>query len=181
MQIRFFRFRLAAAYVARELAANPAVSRVALIGSVAGPLWKEVPRFRRFRRHRVELWHECTDVDLAVWMTSLDDLKAVQRARARALSLLLDAEQGGVAHHQVELFVLEPGSNRYLGRVCGFRQCPAEKRECLVEGCGASLFLQQHAGFVFDLEALTAERSVVLFDRPAGPPGSCVEDDEVPF
>lgn len=31
---------------------------VAVIGSVAKSLWKEVPRFREFRRRSVTVWHE---------------------------------------------------------------------------------------------------------------------------
>ena len=58
--------RAAAECVARELALFPEVARVALFGSVTQPLKKEIPRFSQFRRHRVPVWHECNDVDLAV-------------------------------------------------------------------------------------------------------------------
>lgn len=42
------------------------VRAVSVIGSVAKPLWKEVPRFREFRRAGIEIWHECHDLDLAL-------------------------------------------------------------------------------------------------------------------
>lgn len=61
--------RLAADYVAAAFADRGKVQRVALFGSVASPLEKEVPRFRRFRRAGVALWHECKDVDVAVWVS----------------------------------------------------------------------------------------------------------------
>jgi hypothetical protein len=56
--------RAAAEYVARDLALLPEVVRVAVFGSVTKPLKKEIPRFTKFRRNRVSVWHECNDVDL---------------------------------------------------------------------------------------------------------------------
>ncbi len=73
-----------------------------------------------------------------------------------------------MASHQLDIFVLEPGTNRYLGRLCQFKAGPAAKAECLVPGCGATSFLQQHPGFVLQPEALHPARTVRLFDRTAG-------------
>ena len=57
-------------------------------------------------------------------------------------------------------------TDRYLGRLCHFGQCPKEgKRDCLVNGCGQKQFLQQHDGVVFRPESLVPEKSVILFDR----------------
>jgi alpha-D-ribose 1-methylphosphonate 5-triphosphate diphosphatase PhnM len=47
---RHRQFRAAADVVAEAWMAFPEVRAIALIGSVAGPLWKEVPRFREYRR-----------------------------------------------------------------------------------------------------------------------------------
>jgi len=174
-------FRTAAVWVARELSKLPAVTKVALFGSVAAPLEKEVPRFREFRRAGIAIWHECHDVDLAVWVSDVSDLKRVQKARSRALNELQAARNIGVAHHQVEMFLLEPGTDRYLGRLCSFGSCPKEgKRECQVPGCGASRFLRQHADFTFRPDALSPGRVQVLFDRQVGvvPVG---DDAEIPF
>jgi len=171
-------FRAAADHVAFAFARSPFVERVALIGSVAQPLRREVPRFGRLRRAGVELWHECKDVDLAVWVTDTTQLESLRKALGRAVNALF-AESGiGVAHHQVDVFLLEPGTDRYLGRLCHFGTCPKGKPECLVPGCGGSLFLRRHEGFSFDVRCLDAARSVVLFDRagdrapesPAPPP-----------
>lgn len=158
-------FRLAAEYIARALAELPAVRKVALFGSVAAPLQKEVPRFRKYRRADVTLWHKCKDVDLAVWVDDLGGLKTLQQARANALSALLRERNVGVAHHQAELFIMEVGTGRYLGRLCCFGACPKDKRDCLVPGCGAHPFLKQHEGFTFHVNALAPEKSVVLFER----------------
>jgi hypothetical protein len=74
----------------------------------------------------------------------------------------------GVASHQVDVFVLAPGTDSYLGRLCDFAHCPKHKPECLAPGCGAVPFLRRHDGFVFDPEALAPDRVIRLFDRQSG-------------
>jgi hypothetical protein len=73
-----------------------------------------------------------------------------------------------VASHRLDIFVLEPGTDRYLGRLCQFKACPAEKAGCLVPGCGATSFLQQHREFVLERDALSPARAVKLFDLTSG-------------
>ncbi len=159
-------FRVAAEYVSRALGELPAVRKVVLIGSVARPLEKEVPRFREYRRVGVELWHECSDVDLAVWVDDLGGLKALQLARANALNALLRERKIGVAHHQAELFIMEPGTDRYLGRLCCYGACPKGKKiDCHVPGCGDQPFLQVIQDFVLHAEVLAPEKGVTLFER----------------
>src|SRR6267378_1961412 len=84
-------FRLAADIVADAWMSFPEVCAIAVIGSVAKPLWKEVPRFREFRRERVEVWHECGDLDLALWVDSQQRLGALRRAGEKALRAAYEA------------------------------------------------------------------------------------------
>ena len=161
-------FRLAADAVTAALARVPEVEAVVLIGSVARPLWREVPRFQPFRSWDVSVWHECKDVDLAVWLARLDRLQTLNRARSLALHQLFQEKQIGVAHHQVEIFIMQGEVNAYRGRLCSFSQCPKGKRECLVPGCGRDPFLQQHAGFAFWPDALAPDKIMPLYDRRRG-------------
>ena len=62
----------------------PEVQAVAVIGSVAKPLWKEVPLFRELRREGIEVWRECGDLDLALWVSAQDRLRADARAMREA-------------------------------------------------------------------------------------------------
>ena len=157
-------FRLAADAIVIAFSRFPEVEAISLFGSVALPLWKEIPRFRDYRRNRIEVWHECGDVDLAVWLSALDNLRELGRARSRAMNDLLETTGIGVAHHQVEVLILEPGTDRYLGWLCYFAQCPKpHKFECLVPGCGSSPFLRQFQNFRPYKTALS--KSVPLFDR----------------
>jgi hypothetical protein len=158
-------YRLAAEYVAAAFATLAPVRKVVLFGSVAVPLKKEIPRFRKFRRHREAVFHECMDVDIAVWLDDLSILKSLQRARGKALNRLLAEKDAGVAHHQVEVFLLEPGTDRFLGHLCNFGVCPKAKPECRARDCGAVPFLQRFDKFVFRRDGLAADRSVVLLDR----------------
>src|SRR5476649_62451 len=78
-------FRVAADVVADAWIEFAEVQAVAVIGSVAKALWKEVPRFREFRQERIEVWHECKDLDLALWVDTQDRLGELRRAQDRAL------------------------------------------------------------------------------------------------
>jgi hypothetical protein len=161
-------FRMAADAVTAALAELSEVVAVALIGSVARPLWREVPRFAPFRGARIDIWHECKDVDLAVWLDRLDRLKALQRARSHALQRLLEERNVGVAHHQVEMFVMRAGTRDYLGRLCTYGECPKGKADCAVPGCGREPFLKQHEEFTFRPDTLADDRMMWLYERGRG-------------
>ena len=121
-----------------------------------------------YRRARVALWHECKDVDLALWLEHLGSLDRLRRAKARALRTLWDEASIGIASHQVDVFILEPVTDRYLGRLCDFNTCPKGKAECRAPGCGDVALLRQHEGFRWRPESLAERRAVRLFERTTG-------------
>ncbi len=162
-------FRWAAQLIAIAMSELPEVQKVAAFGAAAQPLEMEVPRFREFRRHRMEILHECADLDLAVWTSDLSRLKALKTAMNRGLSSVHDTPWGGVAHHQVDVHILDAGSGVYQGRQCFFGQCPKPgKHECLVPRCGAQPFLRQFPKYRFNAAQFEGEPKVVLFDRASG-------------
>jgi hypothetical protein len=177
MQRRQQNFRLAADYVADELAKFEPVTKIVLMGSVASPLKQEVPRFPKFRRAGQPVWQECKDVDLAVWLTDLTILNSLRKARSKALALLLEEQGVGVAHHQVEIFLFSPETNTHLGRLCTFNECPKAKPECRVKNCGAEKFLRQVERFVFSRDALAPDKTITLFERGV----TDNEDASIPF
>jgi len=162
-------FRLAADVVADAWSRFAEVVAVAVIGSVAKLLWKEIPRFREFRRARIEVWHECHDLDLALWLDDQERLGALRLAAAIALR---DAYQAGrdtsVANHQIDVFLIEPGSDRYLGRLCKFNACPKDKPACAVPGCGAVPFNKRIVDFTPDADLLANVDETTLYRRGAG-------------
>jgi hypothetical protein len=133
-------FRTAADAVAAALEAFTEVEKIALFGSAARPLVREVPRFQPYRQLGIEVLHECKDVDLAVWLAGTNRLRDLGRARSQALSQLYARTGTGVAQHQVDVFLLASCDGHYLGRLCGFASCPKGKPECLVPGCGGDGF-----------------------------------------
>ena len=155
--LRYVHFRAAAEYVARALAAVATVRRIALFGSVAS---RPHPR----RGHHAGM-HEPKDVELAVWIDSAIELDRLRLLRSRAVNQLWDEEEIGVAHHQVDVFLIDAATGAYLGRLCCFNQCPKHKPECRAENCGQVPFLRQHDDFVFDRDALSPSRIEVLYDR----------------
>ena len=158
-------FRLAADYVTTALKTVPSVTRICLMGSVSRALYKEVPRFQPYKRYRIEIWHEVKDLDLAVWVSDIDDLNTLRRTVVRGLNNLLNETAIGVAHHEVEVFLLEPGTNRYLGRLCRYNTCPKGKEACRVPGCGTAHFLQQHTDFQLFHDAVRIASDTILFER----------------
>ena len=162
-------FRRAADIVTDALMTFEEVEAIAVIGSVAKSLWKEVPRFSEFRRAGIEVWHECKDLDLAVWISSQLRLGALRRARDSALRRGYESGKGpGTANHQVEIFLVEPGTDRYLGRLCNYNACPKGKLECRVPGCGAVPFNKCVDGFVPRADLLASAPYAMLYRRGAG-------------
>jgi hypothetical protein len=162
-------FRMAADVVCDAWMAFGEVQALAVIGSVAGALWKEVPRFTEFRRAGIEVWHECKDLDLALWIDSQERLGEVRRAGGRALQAAFKAGMGvSVVGHQLDVFLIEPGTDRYLGRLCSFAQCPKGKKECLVPNCGAVAFNKVVEGFKPREDLLAPARWAKLYERGAG-------------
>lgn len=163
------RFRVAADVVADAWMVFPEVQAVAVIGSVAKALWKEVPRFSDFRREGIEVWHECRDLDLALWIESQQRLRAVQRAAGRVLHKAFESgADTSVVLHQLDIFMFDPTNDAYLGRLCSFNQCPKGKRDCLVPGCGAIAFNKVIDGFVPRADLLSPAQYAMLYRRGAG-------------
>lgn len=162
-------FRVAADVVTEAWVAFPEVRAVAVIGSVAKALWKEVPRFREFRRAGIEVWHECGDLDMALWLDSQERLRELRRAGDRALRVAYEAGLGtSVAGHQVDVFLFEPETDAYLGRLCKYNECPKGKRDCLVPGCGDIPFNKHIAEFTPYPDILAPASYAMLYERGAG-------------
>ncbi|MGH7035208.1 MAG: hypothetical protein ACREFL_15860 [Stellaceae bacterium] len=162
-------FRKAADIVTDALMSFEEVEAIAVIGSVAKFLWKEVQRFSEFRRAGIEVWHECKDLDLAVWISSQHRLGELRRTRDTALRKAYESGTGpSTANHQVEIFLIEPGTDRYLGRLCNFSACPKDKPQCRVPGCGAVPFNKRVDGFVPYADLLASAGYAMLYRRGAG-------------
>jgi hypothetical protein len=162
-------FRLAADVVTDAWTAFAEVQAVAVVGSVAKALWKEIPRFSDFRRAGIEVWHECADLDLALWIDSQERLGSLRRAAAQALRAAFERGAGtSVVSQQLDVFMIEPGSDRYLGRLCSFNACPKDKRECLVPGCGAIPFNKVIAEFSPRADLLEPATYAMLYERGVG-------------
>ena len=55
-------FHLAATYVAQAFGQLTPVEKVVLFGSVACPLQKEKPRYRKYRHAGIPMLHTCKDI-----------------------------------------------------------------------------------------------------------------------
>jgi hypothetical protein len=162
-------FRAAADVVADAWMEFPEVAAIAVIGSVARKLWKEVPRFSEFRRERIEIWHECGDLDLALWLDGQEHLSELRTAAARALRAAFETGKGiSVVSHQLDAFLIEPATNHYLGRLCHFNECPKGKRECEIPGCGDIPFNRRFPDFSPSDDLLAPAEYAMLYRRGQG-------------
>ena len=150
---------------AEQLAHDPRVQLVYLFGSAAE---------RAHARPR--------DVDLAVWTDSRGRLDKLRRARDLALRRADMAGAGiSVAGHQVDTFLFEPDTNRYLGRLCSFSQCPKGKPDCAAPGCGAVAFNKCIPGFEPHADLLAPARIAMLYERTAGRPRRALDLPSTPY
>jgi hypothetical protein len=73
-----------------------------------------------------------------------------------------------IANHQVDIFLTESGTDRYLGRLCKFNACPKDKPQCATPGCGAIPFNKVVNGFVPAPDLLASAEYATLYRRGAG-------------
>lgn len=169
MLLRQDGFRKAASLLARNLSEFPEVQKVLLFGSVALPLWKEVPRWSRLRSRRIKVFHECANIDLAVWTNSTANADQMRRSSSRVVTDLVENEVHlSIAHHLFCIHLVDMATQRYLGMVCHYNQCPKKKEPCRVPGCGARKFVQILPWFHFKPHRLNSYNSQVLFERKPG-------------
>ena len=169
MLARQRQFRIAADVIADAWAVFPDVEAIAVIGSVAKPLWKQVPRFREFRRAGIEIWHECGDLDLALWLRSQERLGDLRQAQDEALRAAYEAGAGtSIVGQQVDAFLFEPGTDRYLGRLCHYGRCPKDKPDCYTPGCGAIPFNKKVLNFRLYPDILARVEDAMLYRRSTG-------------
>jgi len=68
----------------------------------------------------------------------------------------------------VDVFLFEPGSDRYLGRLRSFSQCPKGKIDCLVPDCGAIPFNRKFPDFEPYADILAPAAYSMLYQRGVG-------------
>jgi hypothetical protein len=93
----------------------------------------------------------------------------LRQAADRALQAAYRAGAGiSVVSHQLDGCLFEPGSDRYLGRLCMFSACPKGHRDCLVPGCGAIPFNKRVADFVPSADLLAQAEAAMLYRKGVG-------------
>lgn len=159
-------FRNAARAVSGYLAEMPEVRQVRIFGSVALPLWKEVPRHSRFRHRNIRIYHECATIDLAVYVTSPANADRMRKICSLVVNDLTAQDiYLNIAHHTFSIHLIHQSDDRYLGMVCHFNKCPKHKWECRVPGCGANRFVQILPWFRLKPHRLNEYNSQILFKR----------------
>lgn len=155
--------------VALELAArlsdHPEIERIALFGSLARPpVLEPHPYSKRLRNRGVHVFHSPTDIDLAIWLSSFDNLGAIRKTMTKTVGDM--AEKAiGLCDGSVELFVFDHQNSQYLGRICHFNRCPKGYDDCILQGCGTPKHLKTMKDFVLYPDAISRINSEILFER----------------
>jgi hypothetical protein len=160
-------FRRVAEALAKRLAEIPAVTRIVLFGSTVAPPRKELPRSGRFRRAGIEVWHECRDVNLAVWVSDLQCLEKLIRERRAGLAEMLARKKVDLDEKHVDILVMQ-AEDDCLGTLCWHDQCPSQgKYDCFNRGCGTPPFVRPMRRGRFHAARVPADRKMMLYEREA--------------
>jgi cupin 2 domain-containing protein len=146
--------------MAKRLTDFPEVEKIALFGSLAKPPYRKwLPT-----RKRIWTFHQPSDIDLAIWLSSLEQLAAMRQTLAKLVGEIAQ-KVPGLCNDRIELFVFDSKSSKFLGWVCHYHQCPRQGMECMVEGCGKPKHLKQMGGFKLTPDAVSRIHSQLLFER----------------
>ena len=157
---RYQEFLYVAVKLAERLTEFPEVERIALFGSLAKPPYRERYRYKK----RIWAFHEPKDIDLAVWLSSLESLGSMRRVMATLVQEVIK-KAPGICEGAMELFVFDSKSSRYLGRVCHSKQCPRGDIDCMTEECGKPSHLKVENNFTLRPDAVSRINSQLLFER----------------
>ncbi len=145
--------------LAEQISKNPSVQKVALFGSVAKYHLKLSEKKKNYK-----------DIDIAIWLNSMDELPLLRRTRALTCAQYSKTHNIGFADHELDIFIMEANSEKFLGFLCYFNKCPKYsgkflKDDCSAKGCGDSPFLKQYLHFSLDPKALDKEKIIILYDQ----------------
>ncbi len=179
--------------VVEEMAKVPSVKKVAIIGSLAKTAKKIQERDRLFggtlpvnaeddlredtnpsdhnhvmlfsdsKRSRSKQMH---DVDLAVWVSGLKDLRSIRHALAMGVKNFIANGNFGVSNNEFDVFLLDATSSKYLGNLCSYARCPKGKEDCQTPACGEVRFLKLYRGFTFYPDSVNSADRIDVYDAP---------------
>lgn len=150
--------------LAVDLAPFPEVCKIVLFGEFAKPPYREqhpiLPENRR-------LLHRPGDLDLAIWLSSTDNLHHMRRLRTKVVSER-SSKRTKFSEERIHVHVFEHETSEYLGRLCTQGRCPNNHPACQVNGCGKPAFVKPFSELSLDSDAFDKRNSQVLFERKPG-------------
>jgi len=156
---RYHEYITVATQLAERLIEFPEVERIVLFGSLAKP-----PFRRRFKYKKRMYFHYPKDIDLALWLSSLENLDAMRQVLTMPLPPASQKARG-IRESNMKLFVFDSHSSKYLGRVCHSNRCPHGGFECMCAWSGKPPYLKTTHDFVLHPDAISRISSQLLFER----------------
>ena len=150
-----------ATLLAERLGTFQEVTKIALFGTLAKPPYRE-PHPKKegiLRLHFPEI------IDLAIWVSSLENLERFRRIRSTLLPKICD-KRIKVVEIPTEMHLFSTQTSKYLGCVCRHRQCPHKTLPCRqLPRCGTPPHLKITSDFVSVIESFSENHCLMLFER----------------
>jgi len=150
-----------ATLLAERLGTFQAVRKIALFGSLAQPPRREPHP----KKEGVLRLHFPENIDLAICVSSLENLERFRRVRSTLLPKICD-KRIKVAEIPIEMHLFSSQTSEYLGNVCRHRHCPHKTLPCRQSPeCGTTKHLKIMPDFVVVSESFSVNHCLKLFER----------------
>ena len=150
-----------ATLLAERLGTFQEVTKIALFGTLAQPPYREPHP----KKEGVLRLHFPENIDLAIWVSSLENLERFWRIRSLLLPKICD-QRIKVTAIPIELHLFSAQTSEYLGCVCRHRHCPHKTLPCRqTSECGNPQHLKITLDFVSATESFSEKHCLRLFER----------------
>ena len=150
-----------ATLLAERLGTFQEVTKISLFGTLAQPPYREPHP----KKEGILRLHFPENIDLAIWVSSLENLVRFQRIRSTLLPKICD-KRIKVTAIPIELHLFSAQTSEYLGCVCRHRQCPHKTLPCRQSPeCGTQQHLKITPNFVSVTKSFSENHCLKLFER----------------
>ena len=158
---RFWHYLETARMLAECLAPFPEVRKIVLFGEFALPP-SRVPNPAKPGERGP--FHLPRDLDLALWISSAENLTHMRRLRAK----IVDDRSNKKIMYSAERFRLhlfDAATSEYMGRLCTHGSCPGKQPDCQNDGCGQPAFVKPFSELALAEHSFDARNCQTLFER----------------
>ena len=148
--------------LAECLAPFPEVRKIVLFGEFARPPYREA-NITKHPEKRCPL-HRPQDLDLALWLSSMENLIHMRRLRAK-ITADRTSKRTKFSEDRIRIHLFDSVTSEYLGRLCTQGRCPSNHPDCQNAGCGKPAFVKPFSELSLDSDAFDERNCQIMFER----------------